>query len=126
MKIELTIWQFVRLMVFLEEHPDTGEDDDLPPLLEAWSDAWQEVDKKLEELSGDDFEAYADMMMDESVTMDDVASYHALSAASALIKIAEMMQDVIESGADEESKESLEFEKSELFRAATKIRNQLQ
>ncbi len=126
MKIELTIWQFVRLMVFLEEHPDTGGDGGLPPLLEAWSDVWHEVDKKLEDLSENDFEAYADMMMDENVSIDDVASTHALSTADALIKIAEMMQDVIEGGADEEDKESLEFEKSELLRAAEKIRNQLQ
>ncbi len=126
MKIELTIWQFVRLMVFLEEHPDTGGDGDLPPLLDAWSDAWQEVDKNLEDLSEDDFEAYADMMMDENVTIDDVASSHALSAADTLVKISEMMQAVIENGADEESKESLEFEKSELLRTAEKIRNQLQ
>lgn len=126
MKIELTVWQFVRLMVFLEQHPQTGAGDELAPLLEVWSDVWINVDKDLEELSENDFEAYADMMMDKTVTIDDVASAHALCTADTLVKIAGMMREVIESGNEEESRESLEFETSELLRTAGEIRNQLQ
>jgi len=126
MKIELTIWQFVRLMVFIEEHPDTGGDDGLAPLLQEWQDIWQAVDQDLEDLADNDFEAYADMMMDESVVIDDVASSHAIAAADALVEITKMMQGMIDSGMDEENKENLEFEKSELLRAANNIRNQLQ
>lgn len=126
MKIELTIWQFVRLMVFIEEHPDTGGGNGLAPLLQEWHDIWQAVDQDLEDLADNDFEAYADMMMDESVVIDDVASNHAIAAADALAEIAKMMQGIIDAGTDEENKENLEFEKSELLRAANNIRNQLQ
>lgn len=126
MKIELTVWQFVRLMVFLEERPDTGAVDGLGPLLQQWEDIWQSVDQDLEDLANNDFEAYANMMMDESITIKDAAVAHALATADALVEIAQMMQDVIYSGADEESRESLEFERSELLRTSEEIRNQLQ
>jgi len=126
MKIELTIWQFVRLMVFLEEHPDTGGGNGTAPLLQEWSDIWQAVDQDLEDLADNDFEAYANMMMDESVIIDDATSTHALATADALIEIAQMMQGIIDNGTDEDSRENLEFEKSELLRTANEIRNQLQ
>jgi len=126
MKIELTVWQFVRLMVFIEEHQDTDGDNGLAPLLQEWGDIWQAVDQDLEDLADNDFESYADMMMDESVVIEDVASNHALAVANALVEISEMMKNIIDSGTDKENRENLEFEKSELLRSAANIRNQLQ
>ena len=62
-EIEITVWQFVRLMVDLEEHAPSGE------AYAAWSEAWNELDRRLEELRQRDHESYADLMMNQEVVV---------------------------------------------------------
>lgn len=126
MKMEIPVWQFVRLMVYCENNPELGSGPGQKALLDEWGDVWRELDDELTELSSGDFERFADMMMDEIVSIDDVAAAHALAAADAMTAIAREMKQVISAGSAGEDSESIEFEMSELLRSAEALQNQLQ
>ena len=69
MHIRFTVWQFVRVMVYLEEvsNPSSGQ----KALSKAWADIWKELDQQLSQLAEDDFDAYSQMMMDQDLIIDD-------------------------------------------------------
>ena len=121
MQISLVTWQFVRLMVYLENHPGLGRSNDLPALGDAWRDLWQPIDAELAELSESDFESYADMMMGQNVVIEAVAPAHVAACAQALQAIAKDLGTALEresrnKAADTAHLENLEFERSELMR----------
>lgn len=113
--LDFTVWQFVRLMVHLEESaPAEAGDDALPPLLEAWQDIWEPLDSELTELGESDFEAYADMMMDQDVIVEDVPPAHVNQAVAGLQAVAGILEQEIAQGPAPEHLESLEYERDSL------------
>jgi hypothetical protein len=74
MPINFVIWQFVRIMVCLEQQ--TNETDGLrkESVLSVWSEIWQELDGRLAELGETDAAAYADLMMEQEVIIDEISA----------------------------------------------------
>ena len=83
--ISFATWQFVRLMVRLEEtrarQPARDE------LYEKWRADWERLDAELERLREKDFDAFSDLMMEHDITFEGVA-------AGDLKVIAEAVEDV--------------------------------
>lgn len=68
-KIAFTVWQFVRLMVRLEETARASGSRPRDQLYREWRGAWDEVDRELTRLGKDDPDGFADLLMDHDVVM---------------------------------------------------------
>ena len=117
MKYHFTVWQFVRLMVHLETHPDAQFD--------AWSDIWKSLDADLTLLAESDGDAYSDMMMNQDIIIEDVTDAQANAAASALKQVMDELDAAIPK-AEEASEQqlSLKFERRELRQLTRKLERQ--
>ena len=62
-ELRLVIWQFVRVMVELENSGKRSL------LYCSWEKEWMEIDKQLYQLSNEDHKAYADLMMNQEVVL---------------------------------------------------------
>jgi len=115
MELQFTVWQFVRLMVHLESHPDAQ--------FEAWQDVWQTLDATLTDLSGKDGAAYSDMMMNQDVVIEDATSSQAKACEAALKTVMTELEAAIEAADDEdETLLSLKFERRELRQLTRKLK----
>lgn len=124
--LDFTVWQFVRLMVHLEEsEPLASADGDTPGLLVAWKDIWQPLDAQLSELGESDFEAYADMMMDQDVIVEDVPIHHVEQVVDGLRAVAVILDSEIEhgksQGSEPEQQISLEYERDAMIELADRF-----
>ena len=112
------IWQFVRLMDHLET--STGkEGGDARSLFDAWRDLWETVDGDLARLHETDFDAYADMMMNQTITIADASSSQVAFVAETLKTIATIMDEAATAERakpepDKDQIENLTFESEEL------------
>lgn len=68
-EVAFTVWQFVRVMVRLEETSRRGGDRPRDRLYEEWRSSWEEVDKELTRLGKSDPDAFSDLMMDHDVVV---------------------------------------------------------
>jgi len=121
---ELTfdIWQFVRLMVHLEDREEVGEPS---ALLADWRDIWEPLDQELAQLHEEDFDAYSDMMMGQFITVEEVEPGLAREAADALAAVIAELDGMIAKAKDAEEKDPLTFERGELSALKKKILKQL-
>ncbi|HEY9080686.1 hypothetical protein [Magnetovibrio sp.] len=127
MELRFTVWQFVRLMVHIEERTDPPKS--LATLLTAWGDIWQSLDADLADLAERDFDAYSELMMDQEVVIDDATLDQAHAAQQAVEEIMAIMDRTIKSEEDPASKserdpehlQSLKFERRELRQLARKL-----
>ena len=63
------VWQFVRIMVRLEETAKTRGRSPRDRLYREWRASWDEVDRALTRLGESDADAFADLMMDHDVVL---------------------------------------------------------
>lgn len=119
MEIRVTVWQFVRLMVHLEE--GAGHSPAETALLDAWRDVWRPLDQELGELAERDFEAYSELMMDQDVIIEDATADQAHAAAKTLGRVMDDMDAAIEAGGDPAHLQNLKFERRELRQLARKL-----
>ncbi len=68
-KVALGVWQFVRVMVRLEETAATRGKKPRDGLYREWRESWREVDRELARLGKSDAAAFADLMMDHDVVL---------------------------------------------------------
>ena len=93
MKKEISIWQFVRIMVEAEENPNGA------PLLKEYKETWADVDSTLNELAQKDMEEYSNVMMENQIIITDLKRENAdimMEMASAVIERMTNMIDEIE------------------------------
>jgi hypothetical protein len=112
LELRFTVWQFVRLMVHLEDSAHLA-----PPqadLLKVWGDIWQPLDGELAQLSEQDMDAYSDMMMDQDVVIEDATPAQAQAAHKSIIEIMTIMDKAIEAGGEPDHIQDLKFERREL------------
>lgn len=119
------IWQFVRLMVQLEG--PAKENKGQGSLFETWRDIWESVDRDLTGLYETDFDAYANMMMNETITIAEVSPSHAGEAVEALRSLITTIDDAIKAGKKEPEPDmdlidNLTFERGELNELCEKLR----
>jgi hypothetical protein len=74
MPINFVIWQFVRLMVCLEQQTSEAGEIRKESVLSAWAEIWQELDNRLAELGETDAAAYADLMIEQEVIIDEISA----------------------------------------------------
>jgi len=115
-EIEITVWQFVRLMVDLEEHAPSSE------AYAAWSDAWTELDRRLEELRQRDHESYADLMMNQEVVIE-ADKTRLEQAAKALGRVVKALGKSLGKEKEAAARDDLLFEQGELQELQTRYRD---
>jgi len=126
-ELRFTVWQFVRLMVHIEEHANPPKS--FTALLAAWGGIWQPLDTDLAELAERDFEAYSELMMDQEVVIEDATSEQAHVAQQASDEIMAIMDCAIKAdedkgengGTDPEHLQNLKFERRELRQLSRKL-----
>lgn len=78
--MKLDIWEFVRLMVAVEDQADNS-------LMQAFGTQWQEVDQALAELSQSDHIAYSDLMLNQHIDLGTLNRDQKTAGAEALTRV---------------------------------------
>jgi len=113
--LRLPVWQFVRLMVQVEESLAGGRDALAGTLSKAWGDVWSALDAELTRLGETDSEAFSDLMMDQEVVLEAVTPEQGRAVAQVLARVVRTMQASLKAGPKEGQRaEDLRFEVAEL------------
>jgi len=118
MRIVFDTWQFVRIMVRLEETRDA--DAARQSLWSAWSGDWQRVDAELEQLRAANFDRFAVAMMDEEVTFDPVDRPTVATVARLAREVAKELQAALKR-APAQDRDDLDFERASLMALASQL-----
>ncbi len=118
MRIVFDTWQFVRVMVRLEDTRD--RDAARRALWAAWSADWRRLDRDLEALRSGDFGRFAEAMMDEEVIFDPVDAATARTVARLAREVAGEIGRA-QKGAAPEARENLAFEQAGLSDLADRL-----
>lgn len=123
MELRFTVWQFVRLMVHLEDiaKPTTSQ----AALLAAWGEIWQPLDAELAQLAERDVDAYSEMMMDQDVVIDDATAVQTQTAQQCIVEVMAIMDQAIEAGGEPDHIQDLKFERRELRQLSRKLAHML-
>ena len=108
-ELRITVWQFVRIMVSLEDRRTR------PMVYEDWKPAWKELDGELGRLARDDHAAYSELMMNQEVVLQLSSDKRRGEVRAAIERVMQRMKKelrVAESGVEE--RRSLKFELHEL------------
>ena len=118
MRIVFDTWQFVRVMVRLEEtrHRDAARRD----LWAAWSADWRKLDRELERLRTADFGRFAEAMMDQEVTFDPVDAGTAQTVARLAREVAGELARA-QGGQEPGARRDLAFERAGLSDLAGRL-----
>ncbi len=111
-RIEIGIWQFVRIMVQFE---DEAERKNRPPrsVYERWCDAWKEVDSRLTALGRSDPAAYSDLMMNQEIVLEWGAAQMS-EVSGAIDSVVRAMKKSVKKGGENRRLDDLRFEIQEL------------
>jgi hypothetical protein len=108
--VDILIWQFVRIMVYLEGRKKGPAAD----LYALWRAQWREVDGKLAELGQSDPDAFARMMMSETVALHCASAVQLAEMQKAVAAVIAELTAEIAKGGDDEHLTDLAFERDEL------------
>jgi len=113
--LTLDVWQFVRLMVRMEETLQAGDGSSaLRQLYERWEDLWVDLDARLVDLGRTDMDAFADLMMEQEVVLEDVPPGAYALVADELEKVAAELRRTLSHTEDPAQVEDLSFERDEI------------
>lgn len=118
MRIVFDTWQFVRVMVRLEE--TRRLDAARRALWAAWAADWRRVDRELERLRTEDFARFAGAMMEQEVIFDPVDAGTARTVARLAREVASDLQWA-QKGADPAVRQDLAFERAGLADLADRL-----
>lgn len=119
MRIAFTTWQFVRVMVRLEETRKDAPDRRV--LHREWKDDWATLDAELERLRQEDFDAFSDLMMEREVVFADVSPETAQTVAGILDEVVTQIEGE-RRRATRRERDDLDFERAELTALAAELR----
>lgn len=115
--LDLTVWEFVRIMVALE---DEGAD---CPFYVQRADVWDSVDGELGRLSAEDPDGFAEMMMEHQVTLEDVGADELKDVERGAAIALEAIKGAEDAGVDDEDQaHGLAYEKRELKALIKRLR----
>lgn len=117
--LTLDVWQFVRLMVRMEESLKAhggGRGTALKALYDRWEDIWVDLDARLVDLGREDPDGFADLMMDQEVVLEDVSESDRLLVRAELEKVVTQLKSALTRTDDPGEVEDLSFERDELTR----------
>lgn len=114
-KLEFTVWEFVRLMVELEASADSSAPDSGGSAYAAWREPWAELDDRLTDLGKRNPDGFADLMMEQTITVPCGSRRHCKEATDALGRvIIDLGQEIKQSRKNSDRVDELEFERTEL------------
>jgi hypothetical protein len=119
MRIAFTTWQFVRVMVRLEETRRDAADRRV--LYREWQADWSVLDAELERLRDADFDAFSELMMEREVVFEGVAPATARTVAAVADEVAAQLA-AERRGAARRARDDLDFERAELAALAARLR----
>ena len=114
MKLEIGVWQFVRIMVELEAQAGRAKGGRRPSVYDDWREPWDELDERLTELAARDHAAYADLMMNQNVVVQYQGAKHGREVVHALDRVINDMKGEIRRGGTSQRLKDLRFESREL------------
>ena len=129
--LHLDVWQFVRLMVQMEEtlkragfEPRSGKGGGgaLKSLYDLWEDLWVDLDAQLVDLGRRDPEAFADLMMDQEVVLENPPAGARGLVADELSKVVDALKRQLARTEDPAQVEDLSFERDELIATIHELR----
>jgi len=123
--LEIPVWQFVRIMVALEDAAagDGSREDGPHALYETWRAAWEPLDRELTALGERDGDAFADLMMRQTVVLDEpTAAQRAVLAGILDGVIGAMRAAIARQDGDAAHRRSLAFEIADLAALQTRSR----
>ena len=119
-ELEFVVWEFVRLMVELEESDGVGKGEGA---LATWQAPWQEIDDRLTELSKSDPDGFAQLMMDQTISVSCAARSHLSEAIDAVGRVTRKLEaEITKIHGDAERKDELKFELAELTELVDQLR----
>ncbi len=123
--LRLDVWQFVRLMVQLEETlektPGQGKGTAHRALFERWEDIWVDLDARLVDLGQHDMDAFADLMMNQEVVLDDLSQGECRLIGGEMEKVVRTIVFRLKATEDPGDVEDLSFERDELTELIRKL-----
>ena len=122
--LAIDVWQFVRIMVELEERAQKRRKGG--PAYLAWREAWDELDRSLTEIGGRDAAAFAELMMDQQVVLkapSEAQLEDALAALDAVIAKLSAALGRHKGGARQRA--DLQFERDQLAGLRTRLSQRL-
>ncbi|MEL0107211.1 MAG: hypothetical protein ACO3MW_03220 [Rhodospirillales bacterium] len=72
-KLHFTVWQFVRMMVFMEDSQNSPGSTKNSLVLSQRREIWRALDAKLAGLGKKDAQAFSELMMEQDVVLEDVS-----------------------------------------------------
>lgn len=118
-EIRVPVWQFVRLMVQVEETlrlqgKKPPKSNPIQDLYDAWDDIWLELDQRLSALGKEDPDAFSELMMRQEVVLTGATTARRAVCVQELKKVISIMKGKLRKERDPAIQEDLEFEIDEL------------
>lgn len=111
-EIEFTVWEFVRVMVELEEQIADGRKS---ALYDHWQNAWAELDGRLTKLGKKNADAFADLMMNQTVSLELPRAKDKTELLKVIdVVVRKLSKSLKAKEGDKAHRESLRFEVAEL------------
>ena len=115
-EIDLTVWQFVRIMVELERRKSRSL------AYKLWQGAWEELDGRLDALrAGDKMDEFSNLMMNQEVSLQ-AEKIHLTEAAEAAERVISVIGKTLAKTRDTKAKDELMFEQAELSEVNNRLK----
>jgi len=121
MRLEIPVWQFVRIMVRLEERGRGRRSRAPGSAYAAWRSRWQKLDRRLAKLGQSDADAFADLMMRQEVVIEETTVAQIREVVSALDEVGAQLKAAIDKGGEPKQINDLRFEHKELTALRTRL-----
>lgn len=114
------MWQFVRIMVAMEEAAPTGRPRN--PAFLAWREIWNELDQRLTDLGKKDAAGFSELMMEQQVVLPVPRAEVIRDTVETVEAVARQMTKTIDRGeGDARHLSDLRFERKELNALARRL-----
>ena len=115
-EIDLTVWQFVRIMVELERRKSRSL------AYKLWQGAWEELDGRLDALrAGNKMDEFSNLMMNQEVSLQ-AEKIHLTEAAEAAERVISVIGKTLNKTRDTKAKDELMFEQAELSEVNNRLK----
>ena len=120
--VTFIVWQFVRVMVRLEETSRGRGNRPRDQLYAGWRDAWREVDQELTRLGKDDPDAFANLMMEHEVVLACPSKIQLNQVVQVIEEVAaQLSKSIAAKAGGPEQLRHLKFERTELDKLKKRI-----
>jgi hypothetical protein len=113
--LRFTVWQFVRLMVQLEDSLGDIKTGPHKSLYDRWENIWVDLDAQLLDLGRTDPDGFADLMMEQEVVCEQLSDGEIGIVITELEKVIKNLKNQLSQTENDEEVENFTFERDELL-----------